>query len=138
MSPPPRTPPTRATTRVVSGAPRTILIVDDHKAFRESVSVLLESEEFTVVGTVADGAAALVAETRLRPAIVLLDIELGDESGFAVAVRLSELPDPPRVVLTSSRPADAYGPLIEAARARGFGFLAKRALSCAALAALVS
>jgi CheY-like chemotaxis protein len=118
--------------------PRTVLIVDDHEAFRQSASALLESEGFAVVGAVADGVAAFAAVHRLRPAIVLLDIQLPDASGFAVAERLSTLPEPPRVVLTSSRPADAYGPLVEAARARGFDFLAKRALSGTVLAALVS
>jgi CheY-like chemotaxis protein len=138
MGRPPRTTPSEATTRAHSGRPRTVLIVDDHEAFRESASALLESEGFVVVGAVADGAAAFAAVNRLRPAIVLLDIQLPDLSGFAVAARLSALPEPPRVVVTSSRPADAYGPLIEAARARGFGFLTKRALSGAALAALVN
>jgi hypothetical protein len=49
--------------------------------------------------------------------------------------RLAAVPDPPRVVLISSRDAAAYGPRLDAAPA--CGFLAKRELSGASLAALV-
>lgn len=114
---------------------RTVLIVDDHDAFRESASALLEAEGFAVVGEAADGDGAVAAAARLRPEVVLLDIQLPDVDGFAVAERLAAVPDPPRVVLISSRDAAAYGPRLEAAHARGF--IPKRELSGAALAALV-
>jgi CheY-like chemotaxis protein len=114
----------------------TVLIVDDHPDFRASASSLLEAEGFDVVGGVADGASALAAVERLRPEVVLLDVQLPDLDGFAVAERLAAAPDPPRVVLISSREAAAYGPRLEAAPARGF--LAKRELSGASLAALVA
>ena len=114
---------------------RTVLIVDDHQAFRESASALLEAEGFSVVGGAADGGAALSEAERLRPEVVLLDIQLPDIDGFAVAERLSDWPEPPRVVLISSREAGSYGPRLDAARADGF--ITKRELSGAALAALV-
>jgi CheY-like chemotaxis protein len=113
----------------------TVLIVDDHEDFRESASALLESEGFAVVGGAADGAAAIEAIERLRPEVVLLDIQLPDVDGFTIAERLAALPDPPTVVLISGREASAYGPRLEAAPARGF--IPKRQLSGAALAALV-
>ena len=86
---------------------RTVLIVDDHEAFRESASALLEAEGFSVVGGAADGGAALSEAERLRPEVVLLDIQLPDIDGFAVAERLSDWPEPPRVVLDprAARPA---------------------------------
>ena len=115
---------------------RTVLIVDDHEAFRASASALLEAEGFTVVGQAADGEAAIAESERLRPQVVLLDIRLPGLDGFAVAERLTALPDPPRVVLISSRDAAAYGPRLRAAPARGF--ITKRELSGEALAALVS
>jgi DNA-binding NarL/FixJ family response regulator len=115
---------------------KTVLIVDDHDVFRASASALLEAEGFTVVGTAADGVTALAAVDRLRPDVVLLDIQLPDLDGFAVAERLAAAADPPQVVLISSREAAAYGPRLRAARARGY--LAKRELSGASLAALVS
>ena len=113
----------------------TVLIVDDHAEFRESASALLQAEGFTVIGEAADGDEAIAAVERLRPQVVLLDIQLPGLDGFAVAERLAAGPDPPRVVLISSREAAAYGPRLEAAAARGF--IPKRELSGLALAALV-
>jgi DNA-binding NarL/FixJ family response regulator len=113
----------------------TVLIVDDHDSFRESARSLLEAGGFTVVGDAADGAAAVAQVARLQPDLVLLDVQLPDLDGFAVAERLAVGPDPPRVVLISSRDAAAYGPRVDTAPV--CGFLAKRELSGAALAALV-
>jgi DNA-binding NarL/FixJ family response regulator len=113
----------------------TVVVVDDHEAFRESASALLDAEGFAVVGEAADGAAALEAIERLRPDVVLLDIQLPGLDGFAVAELLAAAPDPPRVVLISSRDAAVYGSRLGAAPARGF--LPKQELSGAALAALV-
>ena len=117
------------------GVRPTVLIVDDHDGFRESARALLEAEGFTVVGDAADGAGAVAAVALLRPDLVLLDVQLPDVDGFAVAEQLAAGPDPPRVVLISSREAAAYGPRVDAAPV--CGFLAKRELSGAALAALV-
>jgi DNA-binding NarL/FixJ family response regulator len=113
----------------------TVLIVDDHAGFRSSASMLLEAEGFAVVGVAADGDEAIAAVERLRPQIVLLDIQLPDRDGFAVAEGLAQIPDPPTVVLISSREASAYGPRLEAAAARGF--ITKRELSGTVLASLV-
>jgi DNA-binding NarL/FixJ family response regulator len=114
----------------------TVLIVDDHPDFRAAASALLAAEGFAVVGEVGDGAAAIAAVERLRPELVLLDIQLPDLDGFVVAERLARSANPPQVVLISSRDAAAYGPRLLATPARGF--LAKRELSGASLAALVS
>ena len=114
----------------------TVLIVDDHEEYRRSASALLESEGFAVVGEAADGAAAIEAVKRLRPDVVLLDIQLPDVDGFRVAERLAALLEPPGVVLISSREAGAYGSRFDDAKARGF--ISKRELSGAALAALVA
>ena len=115
--------------------PATVLIVDDHGTFRASAAAMLEAEGFTVVGEAADGAGAIAETERLHPAIVLLDIQLPDLDGFAVAERLGAAPDPPQVVLISSRDASAYGPRLDSASA--LGFIAKRHLSGQALTALV-
>jgi DNA-binding NarL/FixJ family response regulator len=113
----------------------TVLIVDDHSDFRKSARALLEAEGFDVVGEAADGEEALIEAERLRPEVVLLDIQLPNQDGFAVAQRLAAFVGAPAVVLISSREAAAYGPRLDAAPARGF--IAKRSLSGEALAAVL-
>jgi DNA-binding NarL/FixJ family response regulator len=113
----------------------TVLIVDDHAAFRSSARALLEVEGFDVIGEAADGAEAVDAVGTLRPDIVLLDIQLPGLDGLAVAEQLATAPDPPAVVLISSRDAAAYGPRLRETPARGF--IPKSGLSGEALAALV-
>jgi DNA-binding NarL/FixJ family response regulator len=112
----------------------TVLIVDDHAAFRASARALLEAEGFEVVGEAGDGAEAVEAVAVLRPAIILLDIQLPDLDGLAVAELLAAAPDAPAVVLISSRDAATYGPRLQATPARGF--IPKSRLSGQALAAL--
>jgi DNA-binding NarL/FixJ family response regulator len=113
----------------------TVLIVDDHDVFRASARALLEAEGFDVVGEAADGAGAVAAVAVLRPEIVLLDVQLPDLDGLAVAEQLAAAEDSPAVVLISSRDAAAYGPRLQGTRARGF--IPKSGLSGEALAALI-
>ena len=119
----------------IGGVRATVLIVDDHDAFRASARALLEAEGFEVVGEAADGAGALEAVAALRPQIVLLDIKLPDLDGLTVAEQLARAEDPPVVVLISSRDAAAYGPRLHQAPARGF--IPKSGLSGEALSALI-
>lgn len=113
---------------------RSVLIVDDHAEFRAAARALLEADGFDVLGEAADGASALAEARRLRPSIVLLDIQLPDLDGFTVAERLAAA-DGPAVVLVSSRDASSYRRRLADSPARGF--IAKSELSGAALAALV-
>lgn len=113
----------------------TVLIVDDHDDFRESAGEMLDAEGFAVLGGAPDGRTAVTEAARLHPDVVLLDVQLPDLDGFAVAEQLAALRDPPLVVLISSREARAYGPRVTAARVAGF--LAKHELSGASLAAIV-
>jgi CheY-like chemotaxis protein len=119
----------------IGGMRPTVLIVDDHVAFRASARALLEAEGFHVVGEAADAAGAVEAVAVLRPEIVLLDIQLPDLDGLVVAEQLAGAEDSPVVVLISSRDAAAYGPRLHQTPARGF--IPKSGLSGEALAALI-
>ena len=110
---------------------RRVLIVDDHAEFRVLARELLVHAGYQVVGEAADGQSAVTATRSLRPGVVLLDIQLPDLDGFAVAEVLAELDDAPLVVLTSSRGPSAYRRRLAASSARGF--IAKAELSAAAL-----
>ena len=112
-----------------------VLIVDDHPSFRASARVLLEAEGFEVVGEAADGAQAITEADRLRPEVVLLDVQLPDLDGFDVAARLTADDDAPAVVLTSSRDWSDSAELIVRSGARGF--VPKDQLSGSALGALL-
>jgi DNA-binding NarL/FixJ family response regulator len=97
-----------------------VLIVDDHPSFRASARVLLEAEGFDVIGEAADGATALSESRRLRPDVVLLDVQLPDFDGFDVASRLTGDAESPVVILVSSRDGSDFGPLVTRSGARGF------------------
>jgi len=113
----------------------TVLIVDDHPSFRASARTLLEAEGYEIVGEAENGAAAVEAVKKLKPDLVLLDVQLPDLDGFHVAEQLRQLADPPAVVLTSSRDSADYGPCIQTCGAHGF--VPKAELSGAAIAALL-
>jgi DNA-binding NarL/FixJ family response regulator len=98
----------------------TVLIVDDHPSFRASARVLLESEGFNVIGEAVDGASAVQETCRLKPQLVLLDVQLPDIDGFDVAARITGRPDSPAVILVSSRDSSDFGPLVSRSGARGF------------------
>jgi DNA-binding NarL/FixJ family response regulator len=112
-----------------------ILIVDDHPSFRGTARALLESEGFEVVGEAADGASAIEAAQSLRPDVILLDIYLPDIDGFEVASTLTRNGGAAAIVMTSSRDARDFGPLVEQSGARGF--IPKAELSGATLSALI-
>jgi DNA-binding NarL/FixJ family response regulator len=114
--------------------PVTVLIVDDHPSFRRLARKLFEAAGYVVVGDAADGAGAIEAAARLRPDVVLLDVLLPDQSGFDVAIALAAEPEPPEVVLTSSRSASDLRPSLDAAAA--VGFIPKDELSTSTLAVL--
>jgi DNA-binding NarL/FixJ family response regulator len=98
----------------------TLMIVDDHKSFRRAARRMLESAGFEIIGEAADGESALEAISGLRPDVVLLDVQLPGIDGFEVATRLTERAGAPAIVMTSSREASDFGPLVEQSGARGF------------------
>src|ERR1700733_11574934 len=65
--------------------PLRCILVDDSAAFLEAASLLLEREGVTVVGVASSIAEALRAARALRPDVILVDIRLGEESGFDLA-----------------------------------------------------
>jgi DNA-binding NarL/FixJ family response regulator len=113
----------------------TVLIVDDHTGFRSFARRLLEAGGFDVIGEAGDAIEAAEAVRRLRPQLVLLDLQLPGEDGLVLATRLAATPVPPIVVLVSSRDPGDYGPRLRSSGAAGF--IPKAELSPAAVAALL-
>jgi DNA-binding NarL/FixJ family response regulator len=76
-------------------------VVDDDPEFRKLARRLLAATGMTVVGEADSVAAALSAAARFEPSAALVDVELPDGDGVALARELAALPWHPRVVLTS-------------------------------------
>jgi DNA-binding NarL/FixJ family response regulator len=112
-----------------------VLIVDDHAGFRARARTVLEAAGYDVVGETGDGKSGLRAARELSPDLVLLDVQLPDITGFEVARRIHEQPDPPVIILISSREAADYGTSIERSTAQGF--ISKTELSARAVAAIL-
>jgi DNA-binding NarL/FixJ family response regulator len=113
-----------------------VLIVDDHAGFRAAARALLEAAGYQVVGEAAGAEEAVIEAKRLRPGLVLLDVQLPDGDGFEVAGTLAALPDPPIVLLVSVRDRQSYRRRLPGSAARGF--IPKDRLTSAAVAALLT
>ncbi len=109
-----------------------VLIVDDHAAFRSLARKLLEAEGFKVVGEAQDGRGAMAAVLDLRPEVVLLDIQLPDIDAFELLTKLGEQGSTSTVVLTSTRDEADFGGRVSMSGAAGF--IPKAELSGSALA----
>ena len=114
------------------------LIVDDNEFFLETAAASLGRDDFEVLGTAATGAEALRQVAEHQPDVVLVDINLGRESGLELARKLVEtFPElAAGVVLISSRAEQEFGGLIKTSPA--VGFIAKTHLSAQAVRDLVA
>lgn len=101
-----------------------LLLVDDHALFREGlVRLFAYQPDFTVVGEAANAAEAVALARRVRPDLVLMDIDLPGEDGIAATRRLkAELPDTTVVMLTVYDDTDV---LLQAIKAGAQGYLVK-------------
>jgi DNA-binding NarL/FixJ family response regulator len=105
------------------------LIVDDSSQFLAAARRLLERQGITVVGVASTADKAVDQAAELQPDVVLVDIDLGGESGFEVARQLQGAAgaDSFRVILISAYAEEDYADLIAASSA--VGFLPKTTLS---------
>jgi DNA-binding NarL/FixJ family response regulator len=100
--------------------PPRCLLVDDNDAFLATASLLLEREGVTVVGVASSIAGALRQARALRPDLILVDIGLGEESGFDLARLLARDDLAADVILISTGAEADYAELIDDSPAAGF------------------
>jgi DNA-binding NarL/FixJ family response regulator len=114
------------------------LIVDDSDAFLKAANVLLQREGVMVAGMASNSAEALRLAGALRPDVILVDIGLGEESGFDLARLLSQEVQGggAEVILISARAEADYAELI--AESPAAGFLVKSDLSAQAIDRILS
>lgn len=109
------------------------LVVDDSPGFLRSARALLEQQGIAVVGVASTGAEVLRQTEALNPDVLLLDIDLGPESGFEVAQKLMREGSLPasRIILISAHAEDDFADLLAVSPVAGF--LSKAQLSAEAI-----
>jgi CheY-like chemotaxis protein len=99
------------------------LIIDDNGHFLGAARDLLEREGVEVVAVGSTGAEAVQLAAELRPDVTLVDIDLGEESGFDVARMLMQDDthgNISTVVLISTHAEKDFADLIASSPAVGF------------------
>jgi CheY-like chemotaxis protein len=83
---------------------RTVLIADDESSIRLLVHATIESDDYSVVEA-ADGAQAWALTQQLKPALVLLDVQMPGRSGLEVLRSIKADPEltATRVILLTSK-----------------------------------
>jgi DNA-binding NarL/FixJ family response regulator len=109
------------------------LLVDDSPDFLDAARNLLVREGISIVGVASSSAEALLRAEEVRPDVILVDINLGEEDGFGLAEQLHRdlPPGTSPVILISTHAAEDFVDLINASPA--VGFVAKSALSAVAI-----
>ena len=111
------------------------VLVDDNPGFLITASKLLDRQGVSVVAVATTSAEALQCVQEQRPDVAVVDLQLGDESGFRLAEQIVNGPVPSQVILTSTHSESEYGELIAVSPA--LGFIAKEHLSPEAIRRLV-
>jgi len=100
-----------------------IYLVDDHGMIRDGLRVVLEAAGHEVVGEAADLTPALADLTRLKPDIALVDLNLGQRSGFELLAELQRRRSPVQVIVLTM--SDQPRHVAEALRYGAHGYLLK-------------
>jgi DNA-binding NarL/FixJ family response regulator len=103
-----------------------VLVVDDHPVVRQGlVAVLGDEADFEVVGSAGSAEEALALVERLRPDVLLLDLELPGLDGVEAIPRVAELSPDTRVLVFTAYDTDER--VFGAVRAGAKGYLLKGA-----------
>lgn len=102
-----------------------VMVVDDHPMWRDGVARDLSERGFDVLATAGDAGAAVRIARAVRPAVVLMDLNLGEGSGVAATGQITtELAGTKVLVLSAS---GEHADVLEAVKAGASGYLLKSA-----------
>ncbi|MDI6860476.1 MAG: response regulator transcription factor [Caldisericia bacterium] len=86
-----------------------ILIVDDQKLIREGLKVLLELEkDFLIVGEASNGLEAYEAYIKLKPDVVLMDIQMPVMNGVEAIKKIKEFDENSKIIILTTFDDDQY------------------------------
>jgi DNA-binding NarL/FixJ family response regulator len=101
-----------------------VLVVDDQQLVREGIASLLGIQPgIAVVGTAADGKAAVAAAVELAPHVVLMDVRMPEMDGVEATAILHRRAPEVRVVMLTTFDDQEY--VLQALRAGASGYLLK-------------
>ena len=104
----------------------TVVLADDHHLVRQGLRALLEAQgECGVIGEEADGLKVVDLVDRLRPTVLVLDVQLPGLTGLEITRRLAQRGLPTRVVILSMHANETY--VLEALRHGAAGYVLKDA-----------
>jgi two-component system, NarL family, response regulator LiaR len=104
--------------------PIRILLVDDHAVVRKGMRALLDREAgLEVVGEAENGEQAVQAADRLRPDVILMDLEMPGGGGVEATRRISATRPESRIVVLTSHAAEED--VFPALKAGALGYLLK-------------
>jgi CheY-like chemotaxis protein len=120
--------PERTQDSLPEGSPRLrTMVVDDSDTFLKVTCCVLDFENMVdLVAAASDGMEAIDTVTRLKPALVLMDVHMPGIDGLATTSLLSRMSPAPVVVLMSSE--DTPGLRAACRRAGAFDFVHKENL----------
>lgn len=103
-----------------------LLLADDHRMFRQGLRELIERKtKFEVVGEARTGREVLDQVDKLRPEIILLDIQMPELDGISVARQLAASHPEIKIIMLTMYRQDQH--LIDAIKAGVKGYLLKDA-----------
>jgi DNA-binding NarL/FixJ family response regulator len=112
-----------------------IVLVDDNPGFSEAAREVLQRGGLAVLAIACSGHQAVEVVARCQPDVVLVDVFLGEESGFDVARQLALITDA-KIVLISAHAEDDLIELVAGSEA--IGFVPKAQLSATAIRNLLT
>lgn len=84
-----------------------LLLADDHPMIRTAIEVLLRETSYEIVGVAASGAETLTSVERLKPDVLLLDLQMPDGTGMDVFRELKSKGGAPRMIILTAAIDDA-------------------------------